>query len=172
MPPVSLLLTRLTVLDVGQQMKLPDAELDRDTLAYVGNWARNMWIEQGKLVQDEKKGTWGCVTFTDSGRMRPYENSVFKLRNRAYTVIAPEWSEEVMSSHRIRYTAAFGGASEIGLSKQDDTWTYPAAARKLLENTFQQAKLTPHPKAGYHWELYLFLTSVKRHCRKQQVLLH
>lgn len=37
MPPVSLLLTRLTMLDVGQQMKLPDAELDRDTLAYVGN---------------------------------------------------------------------------------------------------------------------------------------
>lgn len=59
MPPVSLLLTRLTVLDVGQQMKLPDTELDRDTLAYVGNRARDMWIEQGKaeLVQDEKKGT-------------------------------------------------------------------------------------------------------------------
>ncbi len=54
MPPVSLLLTRLAVLDVGQQMKLSDAELDQDTLAYVGNWARDMWIEQGKaeLVQD------------------------------------------------------------------------------------------------------------------------
>ncbi|DBB16412.1 TPA: hypothetical protein ACH3X3_014698 [Trebouxia sp. C0006] len=153
MPPVSLLLTRLTVLDVGQQMKLPHAELDRDTLAYVGNWARDMWIEQGKaeLVQDEKKGTWGRVTFTDSGRMRPYENSVFKLWNRAYTVIAHGWSEEVMSSHRIRYSAAFGGASEIGLSKQDNTWTYPAAARKLLENAFQQAKLIPRPKAGFHW---------------------
>ena len=80
MPPVSLLLTRLTVLDVGQQMKLPDTELDRDTLAYVGNWARDMWIEQGKaeLVQDEKKGTWGRLTFTDSGRMRPCENTMFK----------------------------------------------------------------------------------------------
>jgi len=147
MPPVSLLLTRLTVLDVGQQMKLPDAELDRDTLAYVGNWARDMWIEQGKaeLVQHEKKGTWGRLTFTDSGRMRPCENSMFKLWNRA-----PDWSEEVMSSHRIRYSAAFGGASEIGLSKQDNTWTYPATARKLLENAFQQAKLTPRPKAGFH----------------------
>ncbi|DBA81889.1 hypothetical protein WJX77_001193 [Trebouxia sp. C0004] len=38
-PPVSLLLTRLTALDVGQQMKLPDTELECDMLAYVGNWA-------------------------------------------------------------------------------------------------------------------------------------
>lgn len=152
MPPVSLLLTRLTVLDVGQQMKLPDAELDRDTLAYVGNWARDMWIEQGKaeLLQDEKNGTWGRLTFTDSGRMRPCENSMFKLWNRAFTVIAPEWSEEVMNSHHIRYSAAFGGASEIGLSKQDNTWTYPATARKLLENAFEQAKFNPRPKGGFH----------------------
>ncbi len=72
---------------------------------------------------------------------------MFNLWNRAYTVIGPEWSEEVLSSHRIRYSAAFGGASEIGLSKQDNTWTYPATARKLLENAFQQAKLTPRPRA-------------------------
>ena len=50
MPPVSLLLTRLTVLDVAQQLRFPDAELDRDFLAYVGNWARELWIESGKCA--------------------------------------------------------------------------------------------------------------------------
>ncbi|DBA76719.1 TPA: hypothetical protein ACH3X2_008752 [Trebouxia sp. C0005] len=111
MPPMSLLLTRLTMLDVGQQIELPDTELDRDTLAYVGSWAHDMWIKQGKaeLVQDEQKGTWGRLTFTDSRRTRPCENSIFRLWNKAFTVIGPEWCEKVMNSHRIRYSATFDG---------------------------------------------------------------
>ena len=49
MPPVSLLLTRLTVLDVAQQKNLPDTELDRDLLAYVGNWARSCGSDRGRV---------------------------------------------------------------------------------------------------------------------------
>lgn len=147
MPPVSLLLTRLTVLDVGQELGLSDAELDRDALAYVGNWARDAWIGQGKgeLVQDSHDGSWGRLTFTDSGRMRPYENTRFKWWTKCFTKVEPEWSEVIMNSHRLRYSAAFSGASEIGLTKQDDNWTYPATARELLKNAFQQAKLNPCP---------------------------
>lgn len=145
MPPVSLLLTRLTKLDVAQQMQLPDAELDRDALAYVGNWARELWIASGKaqLLQDGRDGSWQRVTFKDSGRMRPYENACFRQYWEQRVKQEPDWAEKVMNSHRIRYSAAFRGASEVGVSHQDDTWTYPAMARKLIEKAFEQAKLNP-----------------------------
>ena len=116
MPSQRLLLTRLTVLDVAQQLGLPDAELDRDAIAYIGNWARELSIATGKgeLVQDAKDGSWGRVTFTDSGRNRPFENSCFKLWNRSFQKVQPEWTEETMNEHRLRYSSAFKGVIELG----------------------------------------------------------
>lgn len=147
MPAPSMLMTRLTVLSVGQKLGLSDAELDRDALAYVGNWARDMWLGLGKaeLVQNESDGTWGRVTFTDSGRMRLSENACFKQWNRRFSEVVPEWSEKTLNNHRIRYSSAFNGNCEIGMSHLDDSWTYPATAFELLKNAFQQAKLKPRP---------------------------
>jgi hypothetical protein len=124
-------MSRVTVFDVGQELRLPAAKMASAVLAQVGREAAELWKEQGMRDLDmNRDGEWVRTSYRDTGAEYPVSGR--KKWDKTVKVVQPEWDMQTLNTHRIRYAAAFAGSHELGLEKAFNNWTYPAQTGKSL----------------------------------------
>jgi len=137
-PPAQSLVSRMTVLDMGRELRLPASKLTGTVLGRVGMFARDGWLRKGlgDLVQGVQ-GVWHRETYQETGLL---DGRGLMRWEKQSERVEPEWSAELLEEHRIKYSSAFAGASELGLEKAHNCWTYPAVTGKeVLREAFVAA---------------------------------
>ncbi len=137
-PPAQYLVSRMTVLDMGRELRLPASKLTGTVLGRVGMFARDGWLRKGlgDLVQDVQ-GVWHREMYQETGLL---DGRGLVRWEKQSERVEPEWSAELLEEHRIKYSSAFAGASELGLEKAHNCWTYPAVTGKeVLREAFVAA---------------------------------
>ena len=128
-PAAGSMLSRVTVLDVGRELRLSAAQLKDTALCKVGLKARDLWFAQGGADLEMKAaGGWMRTEYSNGTKM---PSSFVKWTSKSES-IEPEWTSELLNTHRIKYSCAFAGAHELGLSKAHNTWTYPVSTGKQM----------------------------------------
>ena len=139
-PPAQDMVSRLTVLDMARELRMPPSQMTSKVLADVGLFARDGWFRKGfgDLAQkDDDAKAWVRSTYKDTGAVN---KRGFVVWEKETTDIEPDWSMDTLTRHRIRYSSAFAGQSELGLAKAHNVWTYPATTGKqVLREAFVAA---------------------------------
>ena len=139
-PPAQDMVSRLTVLDMAQELRVPTSQMTSKVLGKVGMFARDGWFRKGFGDLDQKDDdakAWVRTTYKDTGAVN---KKGFVVWEKETADIEPDWSMDTLTRHRIRYSSAFTGQSELGLAKAHNVWTYPATTGKeVLREAFVAA---------------------------------
>ena len=128
-PAAGSMLSRVTVLDVGRELRVSAAQLKDTALCKVGLKARDLWLAKGGADLEMKaSGGWMRTEYSNGTKM---PSGFVKWASKSEP-IKPEWTSELLNTHRIKYSCAFAGAHELGLSKAHNTWTYPVSTGKQM----------------------------------------
>ena len=127
--------SRVTVREVAQEMGVPSVLMTEKELAKVGKSVGRAWLGSGRKSFYEQGGQWYSQSLDDmTGH---YVNDELAVQ--------PDWAAgELLQACRLKYSAAFGGAVELGIRGAHDVWTYPAnTGRAGIAAALADAKMLP-----------------------------
>ena len=133
--PTAPLRSRVTVREVAVELRVPSVLMTEKELGKVGKRVGRAWLGAGGKSFFEEGGRWYSQSLDDeTGRYLSEEMPG-----------EPDWSiGDLLQSSRLKYSAAFGGAVELGVRGAHDVWTYPAEkGRAGIAEALREMKMLP-----------------------------